>query len=248
MVLCPFAVSAAAAAARDAAVHDYAAVIGADASKFSWKLLNACDNAYLASGYADIQLHDQIEDQRSQIRVQCSSDVGYPVPRHTTLSLSVALPPSVADELSLESHHRLCEIDESCCCFAVMHQGMLLVKPMIWELVTPLIGSEDRAAARLTCKDLAAAVDADSSTAAQSIRVSCWDRKLLHTPRSLQHSIRKLEANINSAQDWRQMQRFLQQLPQLQSLTCTGEHQVAFGRPCNAQHDGLSGSTDQAAW
>jgi len=98
----------------------------------------------------------------------------------------------------------------------------LHVEQIVWDLIVPHLRSSDRPAARLTCSNLAAAVDAHPSTAITQIRVTRWQAESLHTPASLQHSIYHLEADISSVQDWCHLHQFLHQLPQLSSLTCTG--------------------------
>jgi hypothetical protein len=96
------------------------------------------------------------------------------------------------------------------------------LQPVLWGLIVPFLDAQDFPAARLACSDVAAAIDANSTTAARKFRITCWDPAVLHSPKSLQHSLQHLEANISSARDWSRMQQFLQHLPQLHSLYCTG--------------------------
>jgi hypothetical protein len=91
---------------------------------------------------------------------------------------------------------------------------------VVWGLLVPYLYQQDAPAARLVCRDLAAAVD--SSGAISSIKVGSQGWDALHAPLSLQHKITSLTATINSAHDWSMMHQFLQQLPQCSSLCCTG--------------------------
>lgn len=89
---------------------------------------------------------------------------------------------------------------------------------IIWRLLVDFLQPVDLPAARLACRDLAAAVDASGTIS--RLAIAAWEP--LHRPTSLQHSITTLTATISSAQEWSAMEQFLQHLPQLRSLCCTG--------------------------
>jgi hypothetical protein len=111
--------------------------------------------------------------------------------------------------------------------------------PTIWSLVVPFLHQQDLPAARLACADCRAAVDGSRAAVQVSIKLPA----VLHTPVSLQHSIQHLTADISGAQDYVQLQCFLQHLPELRSLVCTGRRtwppQAPTGSPAPKPHPQL---------
>lgn len=77
-----------------------------------------------------------------------------------------------------------------------------------YELLARLLPSADLPAARLACKEFAAALD----SRVQSINVGSWPA--IHKLERLQH-VRALSATVQTCADWQQMQQLAAQLPKL---------------------------------
>lgn len=103
----------------------------------------------------------------------------------------------------------------------------------------PCLLQQDLPAARLACADCRAAIDGSRTRFHVSIKLPA----VLHTPVSLQHSIQHFTADISSAQAYVQLQCWLQHLPELRSLVCTGRRtwppQAPAGSPQPQPHPKL---------